>query len=101
MFGVNLAGDSFWNEILSNRSSQKACPWTNDEYDKLREELLYHALMLHKAFVVNSNYVATNLRALFMMWDKKFNKEDKQAAYASLFSTLQLVVPVISRTFPL
>jgi hypothetical protein len=102
-FGGNFADDGFWQDIHKNDKSQSACPWTYQNYDKLREELFYRALMLQKAFVLNSNRVKQNLRLLFNMWDgifsKEDHKEDRKNSYGYLLNTLFYVVPVISTTF--
>ena len=98
-FGANFADSAFWQDICANEDSQMACPWTDDAYDALREELFYRALMLQKAFVLGSNSVKQNLNRLFGMWDGKFSMEDREAAYGSLLNTLFFVVPVVSNTF--
>lgn len=98
-FGDNFADESFWKDISSNESSQTACPWTDAIYDRLREELFYQALMLQKAFVLNSNCVKQNLQRLFSVWDEKFSSQQRKKIYGSLLNTLFFVVPVISTTF--
>ena len=98
-FGENWADASFWQNISTNERSEAACPWTNFEYDKLREELFYQALMLQKAFVLSGDYVQTNLDKLFALWDGKFTTNGCAAYYGDLLNTLMLVIPVISTTF--
>ncbi|MCL2842207.1 MAG: hypothetical protein FWE28_01905 [Oscillospiraceae bacterium] len=98
-FGSNYADNNFFQGIQSNDVSQSACPWTDNTYDTLREELFYHALMLQKAFVLNSSCIERNLRRLFAMWDNKFTPQDRELAYGSLLNTLFFLVPVISTTF--
>ncbi|MCL2102110.1 MAG: AAA domain-containing protein, partial [Fibromonadales bacterium] len=98
-FGSNYAGDEFFQNISSNDASQSACPWTDNFYDTLREELFYRALMLQKAFVLGSNGVKQNLMRLFAMWEDKFTLKDREMAYGCLLNTLFFVVPVISTTF--
>jgi hypothetical protein len=98
-FGENYADDEFWRDISKNEKSQSACPWTDNAYDALREELFYRALMLQKAFVLGSNCVRQNLARLFGMWDGVFRREDREMAYGSLLNTLFFVIPVISTTF--
>ncbi len=95
----NWADDDFWNNILENEASQSACPWVTPEYDKLREELFYQALMLHKAFILSSYGVKQNLMRLFNVWEGKIIGADRNAAYGHLLNTLLLVVPVVSTTF--
>ncbi|MCI1958130.1 MAG: AAA domain-containing protein [Clostridia bacterium] len=98
-FGRNFADEKFWENIQKNESSQIACPWTNKDYDTLREELFYYGLMLHKAFVLNSKRVKQNMNCLINMWNDNFPKKDKKAGYKHLLNTLFLIVPVISTTF--
>jgi hypothetical protein len=95
-FGKNWADSSFWQDINTNERSQVACPWTDLKYNKLREELLYQALMLQKAFVLSGDCVKKNLNLLFALWDGKIVKSDYDAAYGDLLNTLMLVIPVIS-----
>ena len=98
-FASNYADDAFWQDIISNENSQAACPWTYNDYDTLREELFYRALMLQKAFVLGSNCVKQNLNRLFAMWEGRFTLTDRELSYGSLLNTLFFVVPVISTTF--
>ncbi len=98
-FGVNWADAEFWQNISENKRSQTVCPWTFAEYDKLREELFYQALMLHKAFILNCDKVRQNLMRLFTLWDGKLMKSDCEVVYGDLLNTLLLVVPVVSTTF--
>ncbi|MBS4209547.1 AAA domain-containing protein [Bacillus sp. FJAT-50079] len=95
----NFADDAFWKDITNNESSQLASPWTNKDYDLLREELFYEALQLHESFILNSKEVKQNINCLMNMWDGAFQKEDKQLAYAYLLNTLMMISPVISTTF--
>ncbi len=99
LFGGNWADDAFWQNVSENEVSQTACPWTYADYDKLREELFYQALMLHKAFILSSNCVKQNLMRLFAMWDGKFTSSDCEAFYGDLLNTLLLIIPVVSTTF--
>ena len=98
-FKSNWADADFWRDILKNEKSQSSCPWTTPEYNKLREELFYQALMLHKAFILCSNEVRQNLMRLFAVWDDKITGANKNAAYGHLLNTLLLVIPVVSTTF--
>lgn len=99
VFTHNWADTEFWRDIPNNEASQSACPWTTPEYDKLREELFYQALMLHKAFILSSNEIKQNLNRLFAVWDGKITGIDRNKAYGHLLNTLLLVVPVVSTTF--
>ena len=98
-FGKNFAGEGFWLIIEKNENSQMASPWTDSKYDTLREELFYYALMLQKAFVLNSKCIKQNINCLVNMWNNSFSEQDKSLSYAHLLNTLFLVVPVVSTTF--
>lgn len=98
-FGKNFADEEFWIDIQKNESSQIASPWTNKDYDILREELFYYGLMLHKAFILNSKSVKQNINCLVNMWNGSFSEKDKIAGFTHLINTLFLIVPVISTTF--
>lgn len=96
----NFADDKFFEDITNNNISQKACPWTNDEYDKLREELFYRALILQKSFVQNAKGIKQNIRMLCKVWgDDGFYTQDKQEFFKHTFATLFLLIPVVSTTF--
>lgn len=97
--GPQLPGPAFWQDITSNQEAQTACPWTYAAYDRLREELFYQALMLHKAFVLSSNRVKQNLMRLFALWGGRLEPTDRKAAYGDLLNTLLLIIPVLSTTF--
>lgn len=99
LFGDNWADDKFWVNISENRKSQIACPWTYPEYDKLREELFYQALMLHKSFILSSNRVKQNIMRLFSMWEGRISANCDEKIYGNLLNTLMLLIPVISTTF--
>jgi len=98
-FGKNFADDEFWRDIQNNENSQTACPWTDKNYDTLREELFYYGLMLHKAFILNSRAVKQNINCLVNMWNGSFSEKDKKSSYAHLLNTLLLIIPVVSTTF--
>lgn len=98
-FGNSFADSDFWKNITGNGESQSLSPYTYDSYNKARENLFFQALMLHKAFILNSNAVCQNVNRLINMWNGNFNEDDKDLAYADLLNTLQLIVPVISTTF--
>ena len=100
IFGDSYANNDFFTDITKNRNSQKICPWVNEEYDKMREELFFLAMQLHKEFILVSNAVKQNLDRYSKMIKGEYkNQRDKHMAYASLLNTVQLVVPVISTTF--
>lgn len=95
----NWADEYFWDNISKNEISQTASPWTYEAYDKLREELFYHALILHKSFILSCKCVSFNIAKLTYLWNGTFTNKDKNASYSHLLNTFMLVVPVISTTF--
>lgn len=100
IFGECLADKLFWKNLETNKTSQSLAPYTYKEYDDAREELFYQAMLLHKAFVLNSKRTAQNMYRLCNgLWNDKFSIENRREAYADLFNTFQLIVPVVSTTF--
>ncbi len=100
-YGDNFANkDFFQNEITENQKSQRSCPWTNEEYDKLREELFYWSLQLQKYFILSSKAIKNNIKILNSFWgNKRFSETDKKRMFPHLFATLSLLIPVVSTTF--
>ncbi|WP_303871358.1 AAA domain-containing protein [Acetobacterium wieringae] len=98
-FGTTFTGSDFWKDIQKNEKSQLISPWTNEHYDKLREELFFYALMLQKAFVLNSSCVRQNLTCLNNTWSNELSEKNKSLSYSELLNTLLVIVPVLSTTF--
>lgn len=96
---LEISDSKYWENIDSNEESQESLPWISKVYDKKREELFYQSILLHKAFILNSNCVEQNIKKLLTMWQDRFTIEDKKLAYGDLINTLQLLIPVISTTF--
>ena len=96
-FKENFADEEFWNNVLENPDFQERCPWTNERFDKLREELFYYAIKLHKAFIDNSKEVKHNLGVFANI--SNCGLEDRKNAYSHILNTLFLIIPVISTTF--
>ena len=76
-------------------------PWLDDEAQRERERLFIAALQVHKAFVtVAAQKVQHNLGVLMTaMKSGAFHDQTKRQLLADLWSTLFLVVPVVSTTF--
>lgn len=86
-------------------------PWFTFSYDIEREKLFYDALMMTKYFVLSSKSCRTNLKHLYAYWKREypsfgsntesinFHPDDRQAMVADLYSTMFLLVPVVSSTF--
>lgn len=98
-FDKSLADSKFWENIDKNEDSQRIAPYIYKDYDKAREELFYQAMILHKAFILNSQKTYQNICRLFNLWNDKYSPENRREAYADLFNTFQLIVPVVSTTF--
>lgn len=96
--GVTIADATFYENIALNKESQEACPWTNKEYDTLREELFAHALQLHKAFILNSDCFYKNITLLVNILNGNCEANIKKQIYKETLSSLFLFVPVISTT---
>lgn len=93
---IVIADSKFYENISLNKSSQESCPWTNEKYDTLREELFALALQLQKAFILNSKGFSKNMNLLVNIWSNNCDDNIKRQVYKDAFSTLFLFVPVIS-----
>lgn len=78
-----------------------AAPWIPDTLHGKREALFAAALALHRAFIdVGAQKIAHNLGILMgAMQTGAFKDEAKRALLGDLWTTLYLVVPVLSTTF--
>lgn len=94
--GITIADSTFYENISLNKDSQEACPWTNQAYDTLREELFAYALQLQKAFILNSDYFYKNIHLLVNILNGSCEANIKKQVYKEALSTLFLFVPVIS-----
>jgi hypothetical protein len=97
-------GDRFVNSQFFERGHDAwnlAAPWLDDKIHKEREKLFIAALDVHKAFVTAAaQKVQHNLGVLMTaMQSGAFQDQSKRQLLADLWSTLFLVIPVISTTF--
>ena len=78
-----------------------ASPWLDDEIHREREALFIQALEVHKAFItVAAQKVQHNLGVLMTaMQSGAFKDPNKRKLLGDLWSTLFLVIPVVSTTF--
>lgn len=92
----------------SSTEVQLMNPWITSEFDREREKLFYHALQLHKNFILSSKRCRCNFNLLAMMWGyteikneegKSFASKHREEAFPHLLNTLFLLTPVISTTF--
>ena len=79
----------------------RASPWLPDSLQRKREDLFVAALAVHRAFIdVSAQKVLHNLSALMdVLPSGRVNDEARRNLLGDLWSTLFLVVPVISTTF--
>jgi hypothetical protein len=96
--GHHFPDEAFWNK--DHASLQTSTPWLAPSVQRLRDLCFRRALELHRAFIdAAAKPIRNNLNALFgvLMGDRVGGT--LQAALPSLWSTLFLVVPVLSTTF--
>jgi superfamily I DNA and/or RNA helicase len=79
----------------------RASPWMPDNLQRKREDLFVAALAVHRAFIdASAQKVLHNLSALTdVLPAGRVNDEARRKLLGDLWSTLFLVVPVISTTF--
>lgn len=97
-------GDRFVDRQFFERGHDAwnlAAPWLDEHIHKEREKLFTVALDVHKAFVtVAAQKVQHNLGVLMTaMQPGVFQDQAKRQLLADLWSTLFLVIPVVSTTF--
>jgi hypothetical protein len=97
-------GDRFVDEAFfakGHDSWNQAAPWVNAALHTMRAQLFVMGLEVHRAFVtVAAQKVQHNLGALMnAMQSGAFDVADKRALLPDLWSTLFLVIPVVSTTF--
>lgn len=80
---------------------QKAAPWLDDKTARLRHDVFEAAMALHRAFIdAAARPVRHNLNALMDGFGiRSFGSAEKDALIPHLWSTLFLLVPVVSTTF--
>ena len=78
-----------------------ASPWVPDKLHRKREDLFAAALGVHRAFIdVAAQKISHNIGVLMgAMHAGAFQDDAKKALLADLWSTLFMVVPVVSTTF--
>lgn len=86
---------------LSHAGRQLASPWLDRTASRTRDEVFEAAMALHKAFVdAAARPLRHNLGLLMDTFGvRSFGSDDKDAVIPHLWSSLFLVVPVVSTTF--
>lgn len=109
----DMISDIFWNDYdgtheLEKLNSYIQNPWVTFEYDREREKLFYDSLKMTEYFILSSKAVRANMKHLAHYYrgvkDRdnkiiKFSPRDCKESFHALFSTINLVVPVVSTTF--
>ncbi|WP_303881666.1 DEAD/DEAH box helicase [Acetomicrobium mobile] len=96
--GDNFADDDFWmqeDEILQLKS-----PWLYDDWQAVRSDLFAEAFNVHRAFIdAAAKQLSSNLRGVIEIIGGKALPGELEPLRRHLWSTLFLIVPVISATF--
>lgn len=97
--GATLLDQEFWGKSHEQRQTSSA--WFTDKSQRAREELFIAAIQLHKAFIdAAAKPLRHNLGALMNVFSSQaLPTPAKQALLGDLWSTLFLVVPLVSTTF--
>lgn len=95
--GIILGDNEFYKNIETNKTSQLLTPWISEKYNRLREELFYEALQLHKSFILNSKRFQKNME-LFIDFLSNRELQKRKESYTDVLNTVFLFVPVISTT---
>jgi hypothetical protein len=99
ILGDRLVDDLFF--ARGHEASNLAAPWIPDSLHRKREDLFITALAVHRAFIdTSAQKVLHNLSVLMDVFSSgPMKDETKRTLLGDLWSTLFLVVPVISTTF--
>lgn len=94
-----VISDEFFRQ--SHEQKQKCAPWLDETTARLRNDVFEAAMALHKAFIdCAARPIRNNLNALMENFGmKSLGGQEQDALIADIWSTLFLVVPVVSTTF--
>ncbi len=97
-------GDRFIDEVFWEKphaDKQRVSPWLDAERQRLRDEVFVAAMALHRAFVdAAAKPLRHNLGALMSLFGgRSLPTAEKRALTPDLWSSLFLVVPLVSTTF--
>jgi hypothetical protein len=94
----HFADEAFWK--ASHAELQTSTPWLADEMQRMRDICFKSALEVHRAFIdVAAKPIRNNLNALFGVLMGDGVDDTLRTVLPSLWTTLFLVVPVLSTTF--
>ena len=99
MLGETLIDEDFF--ARDHEEIHRASPWMPDSLQRKREDLFIAAIAVHRAFIdASAQKVLHNLSALMDVFSSgRVRDEARRKLLGDLWSTLFLVVPVISTTF--
>jgi hypothetical protein len=99
LLGERLIDEHFF--ARGHESVNGASPWLPDSLQRKREDLMFAALAVHRAFIdTAAQKVLHNLSALMdVLPSGRVNDQARRKLLGDLWSTLFLVVSVISTTF--
>jgi len=99
ILGDRLVDDQLF--ALGHEATNLAAPWIPDSLHRKREDLFIAALAVHRAFIdASAQKILHNLNVLMDVFSSgPMQDEAKRRLLADLWSTLFLVIPVISTTF--
>jgi hypothetical protein len=97
--GDRFLDDAFWER--ENADRQKTSPWLDSEQQRLRDDVFVAAMTLHRAFIdAAAKRLRHNLGALMSLFGgRSLPTAEKKALIPDLWSSLFLVVPLVSTTF--
>lgn len=99
ILGDRMVDDHFFTR--GHESSNIAAPWIPESLHRKREDLFIAAMNVHRAFIdASAQKILHNLNVLMDVFSSgPMQNEAKRKLLGDLWSTLFLVVPVISTTF--
>ena len=96
--GDNFADDEFW--MQEDKILQLKSPWLYDDWQEVRSDLFAEAFNVHRAFIdAAAKQLSSNLRGVIEIIGGKALPGALEPLRRHLWSTLFLIVPVISTTF--
>lgn len=97
--GKRLVDDAFFE--MTHEDRHVAAPWFTDEEHKARDDVFVATMNIHKAFIdAAAKPLRNNLSAfLNVLGGRSLGSPERDALIPHLWSSLFLVVPVVSTTF--
>jgi hypothetical protein len=90
--------DDFWDRPPQETETQS--PWVDDAWNRARAQVFLEALRLHRALILGApDLVRRNLQGAMDVLQGKLSEAATRPAVRAAWSTLFLVIPVVSTTF--